>query len=98
MEIKFSGRYLKGSINPEDCEMVCVKKAKYADVHLTLKVFQASGDNESAQSIAPLLQFADINMNDGSWSDKENQFETLGKLGDKIADLWNKEHKKGKYA
>ncbi len=85
MKIEFTGKNLIGALEADKAEMVCVSKRKYADVHLCFK-----GKNAN-------ITFADLNMNDGTYRDKESQFEALDQIGDKIADLWNREFKLGKY-
>lgn len=84
MKIEFSGKFIKGTLQADKSRMVCIKKHKYQDVHLAFRPL----DNP----VGALLQFADLDMGDGTFRDKERQFEALGQIGDKIAECWNKEY------
>ena len=78
MEIKI--KTFNFGFEPTTTKMICVPKHKYADVHLC---FDFKNGN---------IQFASLSMNDGTYSDKESQFESLSKLGYNIANAWNEKY------
>lgn len=78
MELKIG--ILEQAFDPTKTKMTCISKHKYADVHLAFAIGGA------------FISFADLSANDGTYSDKESQFEALTELGENIAKAWNEKY------
>lgn len=76
MSIKLKG--FEGELNLLESEIVCVSKQKYADVYLCFKI-------EGGY----LVEFASIELHDGTYKDKESKFSELKKFGEKLSEVWN---------
>lgn len=78
MTKKINVRILTEPIDPTGYQIVCIPKWKYADVELALKIPNAGN-----------VVFASIEMHNGTYSDKAEQFEALSEFGELIAKVWN---------
>ena len=78
MELKI--KILDGGFDPTKTKMTCISKHKYSDVELAFKIGNS------------FLGFAELEANDGTYSDKETQFESLKELGENIAIAWNEKY------
>lgn len=71
-------------IDPTKTKMVCLSKHKYADVELCFKIGEGYGS---------IIAFAELSANDGTYSDKQSQFDALKEFGENIATAWNEKYK-----